>query len=136
MISSCTSGTVRASARSTPWTARYLAMSRRLVSWVRPDRISSPMISTAAVTRACSPLAIGPSLAYIDAVPAPGLKPSMPRLQPLLAAVVTTWGLAGAPAEARTPLQGARQAFEAELGRQCPAQHLENMTAGDLEGLM
>ena len=60
----------------------------------------------------------------------------MPRLQPLLAAVVTTWGLAGAPAEARTPLQAARQAFEAELGRQCSARHLENMTAGDLEGLM
>src|SRR5258706_575945 len=29
-------------------------MSRRLVSWVRPDRISSPMIITAAVTRSAS----------------------------------------------------------------------------------
>src|ERR1700722_13294966 len=51
MISSLMSPTTRASARSTPWAARYLAMAFRLVSWVRPDRISSPMIMTAAVTR-------------------------------------------------------------------------------------
>jgi hypothetical protein len=60
----------------------------------------------------------------------------MPRLQPLLVAAVMAWALAVPPAGARTPLQAARQAFEAELGRQCPAQHLENMTAGDLDGLM
>src|SRR6185369_1336945 len=43
-------------------------MSRRLVSCVRPDRISSPMISTAAVTLSFSLLAIGPALAYIHGI--------------------------------------------------------------------
>src|SRR3989344_9295296 len=44
-------------------------MSRRFVSWVRPERISSPMISTAQVTRLSSPLAIRPTLAYISLLP-------------------------------------------------------------------
>src|SRR5512140_1510776 len=58
-------------------------MSRRLVSWVRPDRISSPMISTAAVTRPSVLLAIRPRLAYIRCFQFPGLMPSMDFPQPL-----------------------------------------------------
>src|SRR4051812_41493593 len=51
MISSATSPITRASARSTPCAATNLAMALRFTSWVRPERISSPMISAAAVTR-------------------------------------------------------------------------------------
>src|ERR1700760_4160741 len=74
-------------------------MSPRLVSWVRPDRISSPMISNAAVTRAPSllvlppfapsPLALGQALAYMQirgvgrARRPIGLKPTMDFPQPL-----------------------------------------------------
>src|SRR4051794_28857180 len=47
-------------------------MSRRLVSWVRPERISSPMISTAAVTRSAAPLAMPSALACQEPpLPAP-----------------------------------------------------------------
>lgn len=56
--------------------------------------------------------------------------------QLLLAAAVALLAIAGAPASATTPLQGARHAFEAELNRQCPRQRLQDMTAGDLELIM
>jgi hypothetical protein len=56
-----------------------------------------------------------------------------PQLLLIVSAIVLA---AATPATARTPLQGARQAFDAELRRQCPAQRLQDMTAGDLEGLI
>src|SRR5580698_1401456 len=48
-ISASTSPTTRTSFRSIPKAARNRAMALVLVSWVRPDRISSPITRTAAV---------------------------------------------------------------------------------------
>lgn len=56
--------------------------------------------------------------------------------QLLLAAALAILAAAPASSGAKTPLQNARQAFEAEAARQCPTQRLQDMTAGDLELLM
>ena len=52
-ISSITSGTTRASATCTPRGAKNFAIACRFMSWVRPDRISSPISNTAALTWRC-----------------------------------------------------------------------------------
>src|SRR5918993_3570799 len=44
-----TSGTTRTSARRIPWTWSQLATWAMFLSWVRPERISSPMTTSAAV---------------------------------------------------------------------------------------
>src|SRR5215472_18880795 len=54
-------------------------MKLRLVSWVRPDRISSPMISTAAVTRSLAAIASTP----LDPTPCSRHRPPMRLPQPM-----------------------------------------------------
>src|SRR5882757_5927173 len=73
MMSAGTSGTKRASARSTPWAAMNLAMALRFTSAVRPDRISSPITRAAAVTRS------GAAVALIGCVPYLGSSDGLSR---------------------------------------------------------